>query len=107
MDGRVFTWRPMACLSAKEESMAYATKLKLWKVSALVLGVAFLVLAFFAGRASALPQPNMDAALGHLEQAKASLERAEHNKGGFRVKALEHVNQAMAAVREGIAMGNR
>jgi hypothetical protein len=87
--------------------MAYATKMKLWKVSALVFGVALMVLTFFAGRASAVPQPNMEAALGHLEQAKASLEKAEHNKGGFRVTAIGHVNQAIAAVREGIAIGNK
>ena len=54
-----------------------------------------------------MPQPNMQAALGHLEQAKASLEKAEHNKGGFRAKAVEHVDQAIAAVREGIAIGNK
>ncbi len=87
--------------------MAYATKRKLWKLSALAAAVMLAVLTFFAGRASAVPQPNMEAALGHLEQAKASLERAEHNKGGFRVKALEHVNQAIGAVREGIAAGNK
>jgi hypothetical protein len=87
--------------------MAYVTKLKLWKVSALVLGVALIVLTFFAGRASAVPQPNMEAALGHLEQAKAALEKAEHNKGGFRVAAMGHVNQAIASVREGIAIGNK
>jgi hypothetical protein len=87
--------------------MAYATKVKMWKLSAAMFGVALLVLTFFVGRASAVPQPNMEASLGHLEQAKASLERAEHNKGGFRVKALDHVNQAIAAVREGIAAGNK
>jgi hypothetical protein len=87
--------------------MAKATKTRLWKLSALVGAVALLVLTFCAGRASAVPQPNMEAALGHLEQAKAALERAEHNKGGFRVKAMELTNQAIAAVREGIAVGNR
>ena len=87
--------------------MAYATKVKMWKLSALMAGVMLLVLTFFVGRASALPQPNMEAALGHLEQAKSALEKAEHNKGGFRVKALEHVNQAIAATREAIAIGNK
>lgn len=87
--------------------MAHATKRKLWKLTATMLGVMLLVLTFCVGRASAVPQPNMESALGHLEQAKASLERAEHNKGGFRVKALEHVNQAIASVREGIAAGNK
>jgi hypothetical protein len=70
-------------------------------------GVMLLVLTFVVGRASAVPQPNMEAALGHLEQAKAALEKAEHNKGGLRVKALDHVNQAIAATREAIAVGNK
>ena len=87
--------------------MAYATKVKLWKVSAVLVALAFAIVMFVAGRASAVPQPNMESALGHLEQAKAALERAEHNKGGFRVKAIEHVNIAIAAVREGIAVGNK
>lgn len=87
--------------------MAYATKVKMWKLCAAMLGVALLVLTFFAGRASAVPQPNMEAALGHLEQAKTALERAEHNKGGFRVKALGFVNQAIGATREAIAIGNK
>jgi hypothetical protein len=87
--------------------MAYATKRKLWRLSLAMAAVVLMAMTFFAGRASAVPQPNMEAALGHLEQAKASLERAEHNKGGFRVKALEHLNQAIAAVREGIATGNK
>jgi hypothetical protein len=87
--------------------MAYVTKVKMWKISAAMLGVALLAMTFFAGRASAVPQPNMEAALGHLEQAKSALEKAEHNKGGFRVKAIEHVNQAIGAVREAIAIGNK
>jgi hypothetical protein len=87
--------------------MAYATKRKLWRLSLAMAAVVLMAMTFFAGRASAVPQPNMEAALGHLEQAKASLERAEHNKGGFRVKALEHLNQAITAVREGIASGNK
>ncbi|HWE27653.1 MAG TPA: hypothetical protein VHB97_06595 [Polyangia bacterium] len=87
--------------------MAHATKVKMWKLSAVMAGVMLLAMTFFAGRASAVPQPNMEAALGHLEQAKSALEKAEHNKGGFRVKALEHVNQAIAATREAIAIGNK
>jgi hypothetical protein len=66
-----------------------------------------VVVSVFAVRAQAVPQPNMEAALGHLEQAKASLERAEHNKGGFRVKAIEATNTAIGLVREGIQIGNR
>lgn len=87
--------------------MAYSTKVKMWKLVGAMAAVMLLVMTFFAGRASAVPQPNMEAALGHLEQAKTLLEKAEHNKGGFRVKALDHTNQAIAAVREGIAAGNK
>ena len=87
--------------------MAYATQRKLWKLSLAMVAVVLMAMTFFVGRASAVPQPNMEAALGHLEQAKGALERAEHNKGGFRVKAIEHVTQAIAAVREGIASGNK
>jgi hypothetical protein len=79
----------------------------MWKLAGAMAAVMLLVMTFFVGRASAVPQPNMEAALGHLEQAKAALEKAEHNKGGFRVKAMEHVTQAIAAVREGIAQGNK
>jgi len=79
-------------------------KMGVWKVSTLVLGLACAATTVVAVRAYA-GQPNMEAAIGHLEAAKASLEKAEHNKGGFRVKALEHVNQAIAATREGIAAG--
>jgi len=87
--------------------MAYATKVKMWKLAGAMAAAMLLVLTFFAGRASAVPQPNMEAALGHLEQAKSALEKGEHNKGGFRVKAIDHVNQAIAAVREGITAGNK
>lgn len=87
--------------------MAYATRVKLWRGGALVFGAALLATTFYAGRASAVPQPNMEAALGHLEQAKTALQRAEHNKGGFRVKALGHVDQAIAAVHQAIAAGNK
>lgn len=77
------------------------------KLSTTVLVLALAVTSFLAARAYAFPQPNMEAALRHLQNAKTALERAEHNKGGFRVKALEHVDQAIAAVREGIAIGNK
>jgi len=82
-------------------------KLGFWKLSTIVLGLAFATTSVLAVRAYAAAQPNMEAALGHLEAAKASLEKAEHNKGGFRVKAMEHVNQAITATREGIAIGNK
>ena len=43
----------------------------------------------------------MSAAYGHLEQAKAELDKAAPNKGGHREKAIQLVEQAMNEVREG------
>lgn len=48
-------------------------------------------------------EPHMSAALGHLEQAKAELEKAAPNKGGHREKALQLVDQAMQQVKAGEA----
>ena len=50
-------------------------------------------------------QPNMRAALAHLREAKAALQRAEHNKGGHRTRAIEIVNHAIAETEAGIAAG--
>ena len=48
-------------------------------------------------------EPHMSAALGHLEQAKAELEKATPNKGGHRERALQLVDQAMQQVKDGEA----
>ena len=50
-------------------------------------------------------QPNMRAALAHLREAKAALQRAEHNKGGHRGRAIEIINRAIAEVEAGIVVG--
>jgi hypothetical protein len=50
-------------------------------------------------------QPNMRAALEHLRAARAALQRAEHNKGGHRGRAVEFVNRAIAETEAGIAAG--
>ena len=50
-------------------------------------------------------QPNMRAALEHLRAARAALQRAEHNKGGHRGRAVEFVNRAIAETEAGIAVG--
>jgi hypothetical protein len=50
-------------------------------------------------------QPNMDSALSSLQSARGSLERAAHDKGGHRVRALELVNQAIGEVEMGIQAG--
>lgn len=46
-------------------------------------------------------EPHMSAAVGHLEQAKAELEKATPTKGGHREKAMQLVDEAVQQVREG------
>ena len=46
-------------------------------------------------------QVNMDKAAEHLEQAKAYLKKAKHNKGGFRVKAINSVERALTQIEKG------
>ena len=50
-------------------------------------------------------QPHMQAALDHLRQAKANLENATSDKGGFRKKAIEEVNDAIDETKKGIDAG--
>jgi hypothetical protein len=58
------------------------------------------------GVAKAEHQPHMHAALEHLRAARESLEKADPDKGGHRVKAIELVNDAIHQVEEGIAYAN-
>jgi len=48
-------------------------------------------------------QPNMQAALGSLQAARAELVKATANKGGHRERAIEAVDRAIYETREGIA----
>jgi len=48
-------------------------------------------------------QPNMQAALGSLQAARAELVRAEANKGGHRDRAIGFVDSAIAETKAGIA----
>lgn len=47
-------------------------------------------------------QPRMQAALDKLQSARSNLEAATDDKGGHRVKALDHVNKAIDEVKRGI-----
>ncbi|MFQ6537829.1 MULTISPECIES: hypothetical protein [Aphanothece] len=47
-------------------------------------------------------QPNMKSALMSLNQARTSLEKAAHDKGGHRVKALKAIDEAIREVEAGI-----
>ncbi len=48
-------------------------------------------------------EPHMSAALGHLQEARAELEKAASNKGGHKERALQLVDQAIQQVRQGEA----
>jgi 2-phospho-L-lactate transferase/gluconeogenesis factor (CofD/UPF0052 family) len=80
-----------------------------WKLTSFAL---IALLATAAGRgaftsASAEPQPRMHQALDELRAAAASLEAADHDKGGHRVKALELTRAAIGQVEAGIRHDNR
>ncbi|MFT5432997.1 MAG: hypothetical protein ACI9OJ_003702 [Myxococcota bacterium] len=57
--------------------------------------------------ASAETQPHMKAALAALQAAKANLQKASHDKGGHRIKALAATGKAIGQVRKGIKFDNR
>jgi len=47
-------------------------------------------------------QPHMRRALEHLRAARSELARAEHNKGGWRARAVSNVDRAIADTENGI-----
>jgi len=88
--------------TAKELTMNF------WKVSTFVLsGVLGLgVLYETTKTAQADAQPNMVSALASLQVSKASLQNATADKGGYRVKAIQNVNDAIDNVKKGIEYDN-
>jgi hypothetical protein len=71
---------------------------------------ASLFLSLGIGAAAAGPcfdQPNMAAAVSKLREARGFLERAEHNKGGWRVAAIENLDKAIREADRGCAVANR
>ena len=81
-----------------------------WKVTTFVLAGALaiaLALPAITSADAGNPQPHMKAALSATRTAKRQLNKAAHNKGGHRAKALQLVTQAEAEIEKGIAVGNR
>ncbi len=74
------------------------------KTSALCL---LLLLSFSSAYATPPDQPLMTAARADLQQARAELLIAEHNKDGHRAKALQLTNAAIGEVNRGIAFDRR
>lgn len=50
-------------------------------------------------------QPHMRRALEHLRAARAELQAAEHNKGGWRIRAIENTDRAIHETENGMAVG--
>lgn len=71
----------------------------------LVLGSFLTLLAFAA--VSYAQQPHMNAARTDLQQARAQLNAATHNKGGHRMKAIGYINSAIAEVNAGARFDRR
>jgi Spy/CpxP family protein refolding chaperone len=80
-----------------------------WKLTSFVL-IGLLATATARGTfssASAEPQPKMHQALEALRSAAATLESADHDKGGHRAKALQYTRSAITQVEAGIRYDNR
>ena len=50
-------------------------------------------------------QPHMRRALENLRAARAELEVAEHNKGGWRLRAIQNTDRAIHETENGMAAG--
>jgi hypothetical protein len=69
-----------------------------------VVLVTGITIGAIAGACAVLAaQPNMQAALGSLQAARAELLKATPNKGGHRERAIGFVDQAIAETRAGIS----
>ena len=62
-----------------------------------------LTISTFGLNSAHAGQPHMDRALEHLRAARAELQAAEENKGGWRVRALENVDRAIRETENGRA----
>jgi hypothetical protein len=67
--------------------------------STVLVVMAISALSMTSARAD---QPHMRRALEHLRAARAELAKAEHNKGGWRARAVRNVDQAIADTENGI-----
>lgn len=74
---------------------------------ALVFAAGMFAGGALTGTVHAEPQPAMQAALGGLNAALDALQRADNDKGGHRVKAIEHTKKAIEQVEKGIKFDNK
>ena len=83
--------------------------MNVWKPIALcaIAGLALSVGTQMASAAGVChDQPNMAGAVSSLKSARAYLDKAEHNKGGWRVAAIEATNKAIVEADRGCAFAD-
>jgi hypothetical protein len=82
--------------------------MNIWKVTTVLFAGLFAATVAIGSvdQAIAENQPHMKTALGHLKKAKNQLQKASADKGGHRVKAIEHVDSAIDEVQAGIKFDN-
>jgi hypothetical protein len=85
-------------------------KLHVFAICTVVIASVGAIVACGGGAASPGPgcsnQPNMANALGELRQARAALERASHDKGGWRVAAIQQTDDAIRETERGCAFAD-
>jgi hypothetical protein len=67
-----------------------------------IIGLIAISAFNMTGRAD---QPHMLRALEHLRAARAELQAAEHNKGGWRARAIQNTDRAITETQNGMAVG--
>lgn len=79
--------------------------MNIWKgLSLVAMAASVVIIGYRAAEAQACRnQPNMEGALTALRSARASLERAEHNKGGWRERAIGSTDEALSETQRGCA----
>jgi hypothetical protein len=80
--------------------MSFGNRIVRWRTPLIV--VPALVVLFVIGCVTGRGQPHMQAALDHLQGAKAELQSALTDKGGHRVRAIELVDRAIGEVEAGM-----
>jgi hypothetical protein len=92
-------------------------KMNLWKPIALLSTSAFVLMIGYQAASArtshpapasvAGNQPNMEAALAKLQEARSFLDKAEHNKGGWRAAAVQSTDNAIRETKRGIAFADQ
>jgi hypothetical protein len=66
--------------------------------------IGLIAVSAFTMTTARADQPHMRRALEHLRAARAELQEAEHNKGGWRIRAIANTDRAIAETERGMAV---